>query len=304
MLWTTGREIGYIDALQQHTEAVYELLNVQFELVNESLVVLRELAKIWYKHFHELNKFLPDKTHIALEPQDEWLNENRIGKDGNTLFSLVFRHLLVSVIVLEVAVIQDKVEEVDDVDLHGVVLFLCDLVECLDQWLDYNVSNSVRNLTILFNLLQNKLHELAGGSINGKRFSKLILFLALIRHIDFFFGVFGPDEEECDLYQDIHVLHILKTLHLLLHPMSRTLWNLPNLILWRVLLGSKLLVEEVHDVFLDIFEDHVFDYIILRIQNDVSQLSKVFNHILGFKIALDNDGVMDFKVWVFEEFFN
>ena len=83
-----------------------------------------------------------------------------------------------------------------------------------------------------------------------------------------------------------------------------TRWNLSNLILLRVLLRSKLLVEKVHNVLLHVFEDHVFDDIILCIQNDVSQLSKVFNHILGFKIALDNHGVMDLKVGVFEELFN
>ena len=118
--------------------------------------------------------------------------------------------------------IQDKVEEVDYVDLHGVVLFLRNLMECLDQWLDYHVSNSVGDLTILFDLLQDKLHELACGSINCEGFSKLILFLALVRHVYFLFGVFGSDEEKGDLYQDVHVLHIMKTLHLLqLHPIIR-----------------------------------------------------------------------------------
>lgn len=190
--------------------------------------------------------------------------------------------------------IQDKVEEVDYVYLHGVVLFLRDLVECLNQWLDYHVSNFVGDLTILFDLFQNKLHELAGGSIDCKGFSKLILFLALVRHVYFLFGVFGSDEEEGDFYQDVHVLHIMNTIHLLMRPITR--WDLPNLILWRVLLGSKLLVEEVHDVLLDVLENHVFNNIILRIQNDVSQLSKVFDHILGFKITLDYDGIVDLEI--------
>ena len=133
------------------------------ELVNERLIVFGKLSEIWNEHFHEFDEFLSDKTNITLKTQDERLDENGIGKDDDAVSPLVFsRHFFVSEIVLEIAVVQDKVEEVDDVDLHGVVLFLCHLVECLDQWLDDDMGNLVGVLAVLLDLLQDQLHELTG----------------------------------------------------------------------------------------------------------------------------------------------
>ena len=61
---------------------------------------------------------------------------------------------------LEVALVEDQVQQVDDVDLHCVVLFLDHVIECLDQRLHDNVRDFVGDAAVLLYLLEDKLHEL------------------------------------------------------------------------------------------------------------------------------------------------
>jgi hypothetical protein len=60
---------------------------------------------------------------------------------------------------LEVALVEDQVQQVDDVDLHCVVLLLDHVIESLDQRLNYNVRYFIGDAAVLLYLLEDKLHE-------------------------------------------------------------------------------------------------------------------------------------------------
>lgn len=54
------------------------------------------------------------------------------------------------------------------------------------------------------------------------------------------------------------------------------------------------------------FDDHVFNDIVLRIEDNISQLSKILDDILGFKFTIDYNiiGLINGKIRILNEFFN
>ena len=59
-------------------------------------------------------------------------------------------------------------------------------------------------------------------------------------------------------------------------------------------------------MLLDISEHQVFDDVILSVENDVSELTKVLNDILGLEISVDVDDVVvaEFEIGVLDKFFD
>ena len=59
-------------------------------------------------------------------------------------------------------------------------------------------------------------------------------------------------------------------------------------------------------MLLDISEHQVFDDVILCIENDVSELTKVLNDILGLEISIYVDDVVvaEFEIGVLDKFFD
>ena len=54
------------------------------------------------------------------------------------------------------------------------------------------------------------------------------------------------------------------------------------------------------------FDDHVFNDIVLRIEYNISQLSKILDDILGFKFTIDYNiiSLINGKIRILNEFFN
>jgi hypothetical protein len=63
---------------------------------------------------------------------------------------------------LKVALIENEIQEIDNIDLHCMILLFNDMIECLDQRLDNDVRNLVGDAAVLLDLLQNKFHKLTG----------------------------------------------------------------------------------------------------------------------------------------------
>jgi hypothetical protein len=57
---------------------------------------------------------------------------------------------------------------------------------------------------------------------------------------------------------------------------------------------------------LTISEHHVLDDVVLRVKNDVSELSKVLNNVLCLEVTFYNDGLIliYLEIGVFDELFN
>ena len=61
---------------------------------------------------------------------------------------------------LEVALVEDQVQQVDNIDLHCMILLLNHVVESLNQRLYDNMRDFVRDAAVFLYLLKDKLHEL------------------------------------------------------------------------------------------------------------------------------------------------
>ena len=61
---------------------------------------------------------------------------------------------------LEVALVEDQVQQVYNIDLHCMILLLNHVVESLNQRLYDNMRDFVRDAAVFLYLLKDKLHEL------------------------------------------------------------------------------------------------------------------------------------------------
>ena len=59
-------------------------------------------------------------------------------------------------------------------------------------------------------------------------------------------------------------------------------------------------------MLLDIPQDQVFYDIVLSVENDVSQVSEILDHVLCFEVAIDRYQVVgsELEVGIFDELFN
>lgn len=60
--------------------------------------------------------------------------------------------------------VQNKLQQTNDVDLHGLVFLLDAFSECVNQWFDNFVCYFIglHWIRVLFNLFQDQLHEFTG----------------------------------------------------------------------------------------------------------------------------------------------
>lgn len=114
-------------------------------------MVLGKLLDIRNIHLNKLDEFLSHETYITLKSENKCFDEVLILQDHVALFFLAWLACA-----LEVAVVEDQVQETDDVYLHCLVSLYDALFESLYQRVYYLVTDLVSNIWIwiLLNLLQ------------------------------------------------------------------------------------------------------------------------------------------------------
>ena len=185
-------------------------------------------------------------------------------------------------------------------------------MESIDKRFNNHVSNSIRDIAMLFNLLQNKFHELTSWSVYCKHFSLVLLlssisntFISVVIKL-----VLSSNKLESNLYQDVKIVEPIKTITHCIHLDHRFF-----ITGWVDLVVAEWLCPVAwvffHFIFLNyisctIFSHHILNNIILSIQDDISELTEVFNHIPSFKLSINNYIVLliNFEVWILNEFFN
>ena len=97
---------------------------------------------------------------------------------------------------LEVTLLQNDLEQVDNIDLHSVVLVLYHMVESVDQRTHDVVRNLVGLVCVLLNLLEEQLHELTGRGVHSEHLGV----------VDLAFSLLSLDEAQRDLHKDVHIV--------------------------------------------------------------------------------------------------
>jgi hypothetical protein len=88
------REEGDVDLLEQLAEHLNQLDDVALKVIFELFVFPGELLHVWDQHFHELNELLSYIGYIALQPQDDCLNQLLVSQDGHAPDLAILLNLL------------------------------------------------------------------------------------------------------------------------------------------------------------------------------------------------------------------
>lgn len=118
-------------------ETVHQHLDMSTKHIHEALILFCESPKVWHIHLNKLDKLLSNETDVTLESKYYSSNELRVLEYGNALVSALFLVVLVAlsilvVVALEVALVQDQIKQIYNVDLHCIVLFLDYMEKCVD----------------------------------------------------------------------------------------------------------------------------------------------------------------------------
>lgn len=152
------------------------------------------------------------------------------------------------------------------------------------------MGNSVRHVWVRFelgvslDLLENQLHELTCRSIDSQCLCQLVLDTHLISSLLEFSRVLSLDIVQRNLHQHIQICFLCVFRY---YRVLRVADNLVLIINWLVHVPDNtvfVLLENVGDEVVSLIVNHVINNFSLGIQNDVSQLTEVFNYVLGFKL--------------------
>ena len=124
----------------------------------EVLILTSELSQVWDIHLHEFNEFLSDKADLTLQAENNSIDQLWVFEDVDALLlgisGLVAITLVIKLTALEVALVENQIQKINNINLHRIVLPLNDMVERINQWLDDSVSYFGRDGWILYVLLE------------------------------------------------------------------------------------------------------------------------------------------------------
>ena len=124
-------------------------------------MVFSELLEVRHVHLDELDVLHSDEADVALQAFNDTAYELPVPEDVHAHESTVLvNSLVLTLLALQVAVVQDQVQQVDDVDLHRMVIRLDAPVKRLDERLHDQVSHFIGDSRLLVDLLQQQVHEL------------------------------------------------------------------------------------------------------------------------------------------------
>jgi hypothetical protein len=206
------------------------------------------------------------------------------------------------------------------------------MVECIDEWLNDKVSNFEGDLVVLLCLLQYEFHKLTSWCVDGQCFCLLIFsWLALACLWKILLGILSPDKLQGNLNQNIKIVDVISKVllnhrnMLIKFALYLAWWNLLSLLHTHFFIQIKILlilwislslpcvafilvtlIIEKDNMRLAHFDDHVFNDVVLRIEDNISQLSKILDDILSFKFTIDYNIIIliNSKVRILNEFFN
>lgn len=122
------------------------------------LILTSKLSQIWNIHLYELNEFLTDETYLTLQSQNNGINKLWVFEDVDTFLlgitGLVAITLVIKHTALEVALVEDQIKKINDIDLHSKILPFYNMVERVDQWLYDSMGDFSRDRWILYILLE------------------------------------------------------------------------------------------------------------------------------------------------------
>lgn len=170
---------------------------------------------------------------------------------------------------LEIAMVEDEIDQVDDVDFHRMVLSFDHFQEVLNQRPNYFMRNLVNFLVLFRRLLQNELHEFAGRGIDLEKVVVIVLLVMVVLE-----GVFlvdlRLDEVEGDVSDNVNIARVLP-------------WWLNILLTILLRIFYKAFRRGRQPRFaLDDKINHLF----LSIQDDITKLAEVLDYMLS--IFLDH----------------
>ena len=133
------------------------------KVFSEVLVVFGKLLQVRNVHLDELDVPDSDETDVTLETFDDRVDEQLVFEDPHAHLCAVNRSpILLDNLALDVALVQNEIQQVDDVDLHRMVLSLDGPIQRLDEWLYYDMSHLVGNRGLLTDLFEQQIHKLTG----------------------------------------------------------------------------------------------------------------------------------------------
>ena len=152
------REERNINSFEKFAVAIHQQFNMDLEDDFEVLILTSELSQVRDVHLHEFNELLSDKADLTLQAKYNSIDQLWVFEDVDALLlgisGLVAITLVIKLTALEVALVENQIQKINNINLHRIVLPFNDMVERINQWLDDSVSYFGWDGWILYVLLE------------------------------------------------------------------------------------------------------------------------------------------------------